>query len=77
MLGNDGHSFGDIAVDDMKPSLINEYFVSRKDAKPATINRYRSFLSMCFQEAIRNGKAEKIPRVSCAYVAKTMPGFVF
>jgi site-specific recombinase XerD len=53
--------FGDIAVDDMKPSLINEYFVSRKDAKPATINRYRSFLSMCFQEAIRNGKAEKNP----------------
>ncbi len=40
---------------------MEDYFKTRRELKPATINRLRSFLSMVFQQAIRNGKAEKNP----------------
>ena len=51
--------FGHLTLDEMTPATIDDYFISRDDLAPATINRYRSFLSMAFQLAIRNGKAEK------------------
>ncbi len=53
--------FGNLPADTISPALIEEYFKRRTDLKPATINRLRSFLSMVFQQAIRNGKAEKNP----------------
>lgn len=53
--------FGKQKVDEITPAAINDYFASRKDLAPATINRFRSCLSMVFQEAIRNGKAERNP----------------
>ena len=37
---------------------INAYLDSRKDLNKTTMNRYRGTMSMIFQEAIRNGKAE-------------------
>lgn len=53
--------FGDLRADSITPAQIEDYFKTRTDLKPATINRLRSFLSMVFQQAIRNGKAEKNP----------------
>lgn len=53
--------FGHMKVDEIMPTVIEGYFKTRSDLTPATINRLRSFLSMAFQEAIRNGKAEKNP----------------
>jgi site-specific recombinase XerD len=53
--------FGNLPADTISPALIEEYFKRRTDLKPATINRLRSFLSMVFQQAIGNGKAEKNP----------------
>lgn len=53
--------FGKLAVDEVTPAIINDYFASRKDLAPATINRLRSFLSMTFQEALRNGKVDRNP----------------
>lgn len=54
-------TFGKLKVDEVTPAFINEWFLSRKDLAPATINRFRSFLSMMYQEAVRHGKAEKNP----------------
>lgn len=54
-------AFGKMKVEDITPGVINDWSASRKDLAPATINRFRSFLSMMFQDAIRNGKAEKNP----------------
>lgn len=53
--------FGDLRADSISPAQIEDYFRTRTDLKPATINRLRSFLSMVFQQAIRNGRAEKNP----------------
>jgi hypothetical protein len=53
--------FGHLTLDEMIPAAIDDYLISRDDLAPATLNRYRSFLSMAFQQAIRNGKAEKNP----------------
>lgn len=53
--------FGHLTLDEMTPAAIDDYLISRDDIAPATLNRYRSFLSMAFQQAIRNGKAERNP----------------
>lgn len=53
--------FGSLRADTISPAQIEDYFRTRRELKPATINRLRSFLSMVFQQAIRNGKAEKNP----------------
>lgn len=53
--------FGKMKVEDITPARITEYLSSRTDLTPATINRYRSTLSMIFQEAMRNEKAKSNP----------------
>lgn len=48
--------FGKLKADEITPAQIASYFASRTDLKPATLNRYRSTMSMIFAEGIRNGK---------------------
>jgi hypothetical protein len=43
-------------AEEITPQTISEYFSKRIDLKPASINRYRSTMSMIFAEGIRNGK---------------------
>lgn len=53
--------FGTTAIEDITPQMIKAYLDKRDDLTKTTINRYRGTLSMIFQEAIRNGKANANP----------------
>lgn len=54
-------TFAKTAIRDITPQMIKAYLDSRKDLTKTTMNRYRGTMSMIFQEAIRNGKAEANP----------------
>jgi site-specific recombinase XerD len=54
-------TFGKTPIKDITPQMIKTYLDSRKDLTKTTMNRYRGTMSMIFQEAIRNGKAETNP----------------
>ena len=54
-------TFGKTPIKDITPQMIKAYLDSRKDLTKTTMNRYRGTMSMIFQEAIRNGKAETNP----------------
>jgi site-specific recombinase XerD len=47
--------FGKVKAGEITHQGISDYLNSRTDLKPATLNRYRSTLSMIFAEGIRNG----------------------
>jgi len=53
--------FGKLKADEITPAQIASYLTSRSDLRPATLNRYRSTMSMIFAEAIRNGRAQSNP----------------
>jgi site-specific recombinase XerD len=53
--------FGKVKASDITPQAISAYFATRTDLKPASINRYRSTMSMIFQEGIRNGRCKENP----------------
>jgi len=42
--------FGKIKAEEITPQIISAYFSTRMDLKPASINRYRSTMSMIFAE---------------------------
>ena len=48
--------FGKMKADEIAPAEIASYLATRVDLKPATLNRYRSTMSMIFAEGIRNGR---------------------
>jgi hypothetical protein len=54
-------AFGKMKAGDITPQIISTYFSSRTDLKPASINRYRSTMSLIFAEGIRNGKVTANP----------------
>jgi site-specific recombinase XerD len=54
-------AFGKMKVEEITPQTISSYFDTRTDLKPASINRYRSTMSMIFAEGIRNGKTTTNP----------------
>ncbi len=51
--------FGTLKAAEITPTQIDPYLASRTELAPATFNRYRSTLSMVFQEGMRNGKCDK------------------
>jgi site-specific recombinase XerD len=53
--------FGKMKAEGITPQTISAYFGTRTDLKPASINRYRSTMSMIFAEAIRNAKVTANP----------------
>ncbi len=53
--------FGKLKADEIKPAQIASYLASRIDLKPATLNRYRSTMSMIYAEGIRNGRVDGNP----------------
>jgi site-specific recombinase XerD len=53
--------FGKMKAEEITPQTISAYFSTRTDLKPASINRYRSTMSMIFAEGIRNGKVTANP----------------
>ena len=53
--------FGKLKAEEITPQIITAYFSTRTDLKPASINRYRSTMSMIFAEGIRNGKVTANP----------------
>jgi hypothetical protein len=53
--------FGKLKAEEITPQTISAYFGTRTDLKPASINRYRSTMSMIFAEGIRNGKVTANP----------------
>jgi site-specific recombinase XerD len=53
--------FGKMNAEEIKPQDIAAYLTSRTDLKPATLNRYRSTMSMIFAEGIRNGRVKTNP----------------
>ena len=54
-------NFGKMPLKEITPQAIKAYLDSRTDISKTTMNRYRATISMIFQEAIRNGKAEINP----------------
>ncbi len=54
-------TFGKTPIKDITPQMIKSYLDSRKDLTKTTMNRYRGTMSMIFQEAIRNAKADANP----------------
>jgi site-specific recombinase XerD len=54
-------NFGKMPLREITPQAIKAYLDSRTDITKTTMNRYRATISMIFQEAIRNGKAEINP----------------
>jgi hypothetical protein len=48
-------------ADEIAPAEIAAYLSTRVDLRPATLNRYRSTMSMIFAEGIRNGKITVSP----------------
>jgi site-specific recombinase XerD len=53
--------FGKMKAEEITPQTISSYFASRTDLKPASLNRYRSTMSMIFAEGIRNGRVQVNP----------------
>jgi hypothetical protein len=53
--------FGKMKADEIAPAEIAAYLSTRVDRRPATLNRYRSTMSMIFAEGIRNGKITVSP----------------
>lgn len=53
--------FGKMKADEIAPAAIASYLATRVDLKPATLNRYRSTMSMIFAEGIRNGRISNNP----------------
>ena len=53
--------FGNQKADEITQQGIAAYFATRTDLKPASINRYRSTMSLIFAEGIRNGKVKTNP----------------
>jgi integrase len=53
--------FGKRAAEDITQQEIAAYLNSRTDLKPASLNRYRSTMSMIFAEGIRNGRVKVNP----------------
>jgi site-specific recombinase XerD len=53
--------FGKMKAEEITPQKISSYFASRTDLKPASLNRYRSTMSMIFAEGIRNGRVQGNP----------------
>ncbi|WP_263381254.1 tyrosine-type recombinase/integrase [Granulicella arctica] len=53
--------FGMIRAQEITHQSIGDYLNSRTDLKPATLNRYRSTMSMIFAEGIRNGHVSVNP----------------
>lgn len=65
--------FGKMKAEEITAQTISAYFGTRADLKPASINRYRSTLSMIFSEGIRNGKVSvkpTSPTSSCTSLMK-------
>ncbi len=54
-------AFGKIKADEITPAQIASYLATRSDLKPATLNRYRSTMSMIYAEGIRNGQVDRNP----------------
>ena len=53
-------SFGTRFADDLKPDEFAAW-IRHRDVGPATFNRYRAFVSLCFREGIRAGKVKQNP----------------
>lgn len=53
-------AFGSRPAEDIKPEEIAAWIRKRK-VGPATFNRYRSFLSLCYKEGMRHGKVNSNP----------------
>lgn len=51
---------GSLPAEDLTPQDIDRWLRSR-DMSPATANRYRSLLSLCYREAMANGKVSSNP----------------
>lgn len=51
---------GSRIAEDLKPADIADW-IRQRDVSPATFNRYRSFLSVCYREGQRNGKVTTNP----------------
>ncbi|HZL29175.1 MAG TPA: site-specific integrase [Acidobacteriaceae bacterium] len=47
-------------AEDVRPADIADW-IRKRDVTPATFNRYRSFLSVCYREGQRNGKVTSNP----------------
>jgi hypothetical protein len=68
--------FGKMAAEEITPQEISAYLASRTDLKPASLNRYRSTLSMIFQEGIRNGRVTSILPDWFGCIKRTTDAFV-
>jgi integrase len=53
-------AFGNRPADDVKPDEIVSW-IRKRGVGPATFNRYRSFLSLCYREGMRHGKVSSNP----------------
>ena len=53
--------FGARAAEDIRPSEFRDWIRSTRGKSAATFNRYRSFLSTCYREGIRDGKVTSNP----------------
>jgi site-specific recombinase XerD len=53
--------FGKRAADEITQQEIAAYLNSRTDLKPASLNRYRSTMSLIYSEGIRNGRIKTNP----------------
>jgi len=53
--------FGKMNAEDITQQKIAAYLDSRTDLKPASLNRYRSTMSMIYAEGIRNGRVKENP----------------
>jgi integrase len=51
---------GPLPVDEITPQVISRWLAAHCDS-PATSNRYKSLISLCFREGIANGKAKSNP----------------
>ena len=53
--------FGKTPAEEITPQQISAYFATRNDLKAASLNRYRSTMSMIYAEGIRNGRVKTNP----------------
>jgi site-specific recombinase XerD len=54
-------AFGKIKAEDILPQIVSAYFGTQTDLKQASINRYRSTMSVIFAKGIRNGRVTTNP----------------